>query len=44
MVTVIPIVIDATGTHPKRLVKELVDLEMRGRVEIILAKTLLRSA
>ena len=32
-VTVIPIVIGAHGTIPKRLVKRLVDLEIRGQMD-----------
>ena len=32
-VTVIPIVVGALGTIPKRLVKGLEDLEIRGRVK-----------
>ena len=40
----IPIVIDATGTVTKGLLKGLVDLEIRGRVETIQTNVFLRSA
>ena len=40
----IQIVIGATGTVTKGLIKRLVDLEIRGRVETIQITTLLRSA
>ena len=43
-VTVIPIVIGLLGTVPKRLVQELVDLEIRGQVETIQTTPLLRLA
>ena len=43
-VTVILIVIDALGTAIKVLLKELEDVEIRGRVETIQTITLLRSA
>ena len=43
-VTIIPIVTGALGTVFKGLVKGLKDLEIRGRVETIKTKTLLRSA
>ena len=43
-VTVIPIVIGAPGTISKRLVKILEDMEIRGQVETIQTKALLRSA
>ena len=41
-VTVIPIVIGALGTIPKRLVTEVENLEMRGQVETIKTTELLR--
>ena len=41
--TVIPVVINALGTIPKRLVKELEDLEIK-EVKTIQTRTLLRSA
>ena len=43
-VTIIPIVIGALGTVIKGLVKEVEDLEIRGRVETIQTTTLLRTA
>ena len=43
-VTVILIVVDALGTIPKGLVKEMEDLEITGQVETIQTTTLLRSA
>ena len=43
-VTIIPIVVGALGTVTKGLVKGLEDLEIRGRVERIQTKALLRSA
>ena len=43
-VTVIPIVIDTLGTAIKGLIKGLVDLEIRGRVETIQTTALLGSA
>ena len=43
-VTIIPIVIGALGTVTERLIKELGDLEIRGRVETIQTTTLLRTA
>ena len=43
-VMVIPIVIGALGTIPKRLVKGLEELEIKGHVEIIQTTALLRSA
>ena len=42
-VTVISVVIGALGTIPKRLVKGLEDLEIRGQVEPIQITALLRS-
>ena len=42
--TVIPIVVGAPGTVSKGLEKRQKELEIRGRIEIIEAKTLLRSA
>ena len=42
-VTVIPIVISALGTMPKRVFKGLKVLEIRGQVEIIQTLTLLKS-
>ena len=42
--TLIPIVVGILGTIPKGLVKGLEDLEITGRVEIILTIALLRSA
>ena len=43
-VTITPIVIAAPGTVTEALVKELVDLEIRGRVETIQTAALLRLA
>ena len=43
-VTVIPIVIGALGTIPKRLVRELEELEIKEQVETIQTTTMLRSA
>ena len=43
-VLVIPIVIGALGMIPKGLVKELEELEIRGRADTIQTKLLLRSA
>ena len=43
-VTMIPIIIGALGTDTKGLVKELEDLEIRGRVETMQTISLLRSA
>ena len=43
-VTVIPIVIGAVGTVTKGLIKGLVNLEIRGRVETIQTTPLLSSA
>ena len=43
-VTIIPIVIGAFGTVTKRLLKELEDLEVGGRVETIQTTALLRTA
>ena len=43
-VTMIPIVIGVLGTVTKGSVQELEDLEIRGRIETIQAKILLRSA
>ena len=43
-VTVIPIVIDALGTVIKVLIQELVDLEIKGRLETLLVTSLLRLA
>ena len=40
---VIPIIIGALGTVTKGLVQGLVDLEIRGRVEIVQISILLRS-
>ena len=42
-VMVIPIVIDALGTIPKGLDRELEELETEGRIEMIQATVLLRS-
>ena len=42
--TVIPVVIGALGTIPKRLIKGLEDSEIRRQIEIIQATALLRSA
>ena len=42
--TVIPLVIGALRTVPRRLVKGLKDLEIRGQVETIQNTALLRSA
>ena len=42
--TVIPIVIGALGTIPKRLIKGFEDLEIRGQIETIQTIALLRSA
>ncbi len=42
--TIIPIVIGAFGTVIKGLLKGLVDLEVRGRVETIQTTALLRTA
>ena len=42
--TVIPIVISALGTIPKRLVKGLEDKEIRGKMETIQITALLRTA
>ena len=41
---VLPVVIGALGTIPKRLVKRLEDLEITGRVETIQTTALLRLA
>ena len=43
-VTIIPIVIGALDTVTKGLLKELEDLEVRGRVETIQTTALLRTA
>ena len=43
-VKVIPIVINALGTVPKGLEKNLGELEIRGRIETIKATALLKSA
>ena len=43
-VAFIPIIIGALGTFTKRLIKELDDLEIKRRVEIIEMTALLRSA
>ena len=43
-VTVIPIVIDALGTVTKGFIKEVEDLELRGRMEAISTTTLFTSA
>ena len=43
-VTVIPIVISAPGTVTKGLIKDLEDLEIRGRAETIQTTALLRLA
>ena len=43
-VTIKPIVIGVFGTVTKGLIKELEDLEIRGRVETIQTTTLLRTA
>ena len=43
-VTVVPKVSDALGTIPKRLVKGLEDLKIKGQVETIQITALLRSA
>ena len=43
-VMVIPIIISAHGTVTKLLVKELEDVEVKGRVETIQITALLRSA
>ena len=43
-VTIIPTVIGAFGTVAKRLLKELEDLEVGGRVETIQSTTLLKTA
>ena len=43
-VTFLPIVIGALGTVTEGLIKELEDLEIRGRVETIQTTTLLRTA
>ena len=42
--TIIPNIIGALGTVTEGLIKGLEDLEIRGRVETILTKTLLRLA
>ena len=42
--TVIPIVTGLLGTIPKSLVKELEELEIRGRAEIIQTTARLKSA
>ena len=42
MVAVIPFVIDALGTIPKRLVKGLEALEIRAQVQTIQATALLK--
>ena len=42
-ITIIPIVIGALGTVMKGLVQGLEDLEIRGRVETIQTKVLIRS-
>ena len=42
-VTVIPIVISALGTIPKRLLKVLEDLVIRGQIKTIQTTALLRS-
>ena len=44
LVKIIPIVIGAFGTVTKRLLKELEDLEVGGRVETIQTTALLRTA
>ena len=43
-VTIVPIVIGAIGTITKRLLKDLEDLEIGGRVETIQMTALLRTA
>ena len=43
-VTIVPIVIGALGTITKALLKDLEDLEVGGRVEIIQTTALLRRA
>ena len=43
-VTIVPIVIGASGTITKVLLKGLEDLEVGGRVETIQTTTLLRTA
>ena len=43
-VTIVPIVIDAFGSVTKRLLKELEDLEVDGRVETIQTTVLLKTA
>ena len=43
-VTIVPIVIGALGTVTKGLLKDLEDLEVGGRVEIIQTTALLRTA
>ena len=43
-VTVIPILVGARGTTPKGLIQGLEDFEIRGQVETIQTRALLRSA
>ena len=43
-VTIVPIVIGALGTVTKRLLKDLEDLQVGGRVETIQTTALLRTA
>ena len=43
-VKIVPLVIGAFGTGPKGLLKELEDLEVRGRVETIQSTALLRTS
>ena len=43
-VTVIPVVVSAFGTLPKRLEKILEELEIKGRIKTIRITVLLRSA